>query len=94
LNQYGTQSTAVLKPVYTRATLEEIIGKPIVDANVMYSGMQAASLLETFTQLGVLSDLPAARRGELASAVAACPPDALTESKHAPMPAKVFRTPC
>ena len=68
LNQSGTKSTAAQKPVYTRATLEEILGRPIVDANVVYSDIEAASLLETFTQLGILSDLPAERRSELACA--------------------------
>ena len=82
LNQSGTKSTAARKPVYTRATLEEILGRPIVDANVVYSDIEAASLLETFTQLGILSDLPAERRSELACAQFENPPCALLRANR------------
>ncbi len=71
LNQQGTRSTAAQRPVYSQAMFERILGRPVVDADVAYRGMQAASLLETYAQLGVLDQLPDARRGELESAVAA-----------------------
>ena len=83
LNQYGTKSTAATKPVYTQSQLEQIMGKAIVDSDVVYRGMQAASLLDTFAQLGVMERVPAAQRNELERAVAACPPGAL-RSSHAP----------
>lgn len=68
LNQYGTSFTAETKPEYTQADLEEIMGMPIVDAVEVYSGMEAASIAETFERLGVS---PAASVAEdLASRVA------------------------
>ena len=83
LNQYGTKSTAATKPVYTQAQLEQIMGKAIVDSDVVYRGMQAASLLDTFAQLGVMERVPAAQRAELEQAVAACPPGALRKGHAA-----------
>ena len=77
LNQYGTKSTAATKPVYTQSQLEQVMGKAIVDSDVVYRGMQAASLLDTFAKLGVLDRVPASQRTELQQAVAACPPGAL-----------------
>lgn len=77
LNQYGTKSTAAVKPEYPRALLEQVMGRPIVDADVVYRGMEAASLLRTFADLGVLDRLPRQRREELEAAVAACPEGSL-----------------
>jgi len=77
LNQYGTKSTAATKPVYTQAQLEQVMGKAIVDSDVVYRGMHAASLLDTFAQLGLMDRVPVAQRAELEQAVAACPPGAL-----------------
>jgi uncharacterized glyoxalase superfamily metalloenzyme YdcJ len=77
LNQYGTKSTAATKPVYTQSQLEQVMGKAIVDSDVVYRGMQAASMLDTFAQLGVMERVPVAQRAELEQAVAACPPGAL-----------------
>lgn len=71
LNQYGTQSTAAQKPVYTQGMLEEILGCKIVDPNVTYGGLEAASLLEVYSRLGVLGQLPATRKTELEQAVGA-----------------------
>ncbi|MEY4841485.1 MAG: hypothetical protein RJA12_209 [Planctomycetota bacterium] len=77
LNQYGTKSTAATKPVYTQSQLEQVMGKAIVDSDVVYRGMQAASMLDTFAQLGVMERVPVAQRAELEQAVASCPPGAL-----------------
>lgn len=57
LNQYGTKSTAAVKPTYTQAMLEEILGKPIVDAERNYAAVEAASILEVLGRLGVLGHL-------------------------------------
>ena len=65
LNQYGTKSTAAVKPVYTQQMLEEILGKKIIDAPAAYRGMWAQSLLDTYEDLGLLGQLPASRRVEL-----------------------------
>lgn len=53
LGQYGTKSTAALKPVYTQATLEEILGKKIIDSDTVYRGLQEESILRTCEQLGL-----------------------------------------
>lgn len=53
LNQYGTKSTAAVKPTYTQAMLEKILGAPIVDADAAYRAMSAASIHETYAQLGL-----------------------------------------
>ena len=73
LNQYGTQSTAAVKPTYSQSQLEAILGKPIVDATVVYRGIEAVSVRAALQDLGVLDALPAGRRQELEDAVAACP---------------------
>ncbi len=65
LNQYGTKSTAASRPAYTQATLESVIGRPIIDADAQYRGEQARSLLEAFEALGVIDRLPPAERDEL-----------------------------
>lgn len=65
LNQYGTQSTAAQKPVYTREAFEAILGKRILDSDTIDLGIEAESLLETYEALGLLSRLPPARTAEL-----------------------------
>ncbi|MCC6546635.1 VOC family protein [Candidatus Sumerlaeota bacterium] len=70
LGQYGTQSTAAQRPVYTQDTLERIMGRKIADPNVVYAGMRAESLLQTYNDLGILAKLPAAAKSELESTVA------------------------
>ncbi|MEO8377311.1 MAG: DUF1338 family protein, partial [Candidatus Sumerlaeota bacterium] len=57
LGQYGTQSTAAQKPVYSQAMLEEIMGRKIIDPNVVYAGIEAESLLKTYSDLGLLKKL-------------------------------------
>lgn len=71
LGQYGTKSTAAAKPVYTKEMLEKIMGRPIVDSNVIYHGLQSESLAETYTQLGLFTKLPAAEKAEIEKALAA-----------------------
>ncbi len=71
LQQYGTKSTAAVKPTYTQQQLEEILGKRIVDSTTVYAGVDAESRLETYEKLGVLATVPAAERAELEKCVAA-----------------------
>lgn len=71
LGQYGTQSKVEEKPVYTQETLEEIMGRPIVDPNVVYRGMQALSVLKTYEDLQLLDRLDADKKAELESEIAA-----------------------
>ncbi len=76
LNQYGTQSTAPVKPTYTRAMLEEIMGCPIIDSDRVYLGVQSASLLRTYADLGLLERLDATARRRLEGEAAALPKEA------------------
>jgi uncharacterized glyoxalase superfamily metalloenzyme YdcJ len=71
LNQYGTKSTAAVRPTYTRAMLEEIMGKRIVDAVAIYHAMEARSILDTHHALGTVRHLGAAQKAALESAAAA-----------------------
>jgi uncharacterized glyoxalase superfamily metalloenzyme YdcJ len=71
LQQYGTKSTAAVKPTYTQALLEEILGKRIIDSNVVYAGVEAESKLDTYGKLGLLGRLSPAERVELDARVAA-----------------------
>lgn len=65
LNQYGTKSTAAEKPAYSKATLEEIMGKKIIDTNETYRGMEAASILRMYQDLGLESSVESGRLAEL-----------------------------
>ena len=60
-----------MKPTYSQAQLEEILGKRIIDTNAVYAGLEAESMLETYAELGLLAKLDAARRSALESTVAA-----------------------
>lgn len=71
LSQYGTKSTATVKPTYTQAMLEAVLGTPILEADSIYRGLEADSLLKTFEQLGIVSQLPESRRAELQHAAVA-----------------------
>jgi len=82
LNQYGTQSTAAIKPTYTQKQLEDIMGRSIVDATTVYAGLDAASRLETYAALGLFEHLPAAERQRLEHAVAACPGGLIAEANR------------
>jgi len=70
LGQYGTKSTAATRPVYTAHTLEEIMGRKIIDPNVTYAGTQAESLLKLHADLGLLEKLPLAEREQWEAASA------------------------
>jgi uncharacterized glyoxalase superfamily metalloenzyme YdcJ len=54
LNQYGTTFTAKARKTYVQADLESIMGMPIVDADRVYRGVQAASIIDSLTKLGVI----------------------------------------
>jgi len=71
LGQYGTQSTAAEKPTYSQGQLEKIMGRAILDPNVIYAGMEAESLLQTYADLGHLANLDPAKKKSLEGAVAA-----------------------
>jgi uncharacterized glyoxalase superfamily metalloenzyme YdcJ len=74
LSQYGTKSSAMVKPTYTQKMLEDVLGKPIIDADGVYRGLEADSILHTLSELGVLDRLGRARRAELEGAAKALPP--------------------
>jgi uncharacterized glyoxalase superfamily metalloenzyme YdcJ len=84
LNQYGTRSTAAVKPTYSQAQLERVLGRPIIDSTVVYRGLEAASMLETYRALDLLDRLSAQRRQELEAAVSACPPGVVKRAMTAP----------
>jgi uncharacterized glyoxalase superfamily metalloenzyme YdcJ len=65
LGQYGTKTQAEHKPVYSREMLEEIMGRSIIDPNVVYRGMQSDSLLHVYEQLSLLDKLSAKEKAEL-----------------------------
>lgn len=71
LSQYGTQSTAAVKPVYPPALLETILGRKIVDPDVAYAGLDAASRWRVYSQLGLLERIPAAEKTRLEQVIAA-----------------------
>jgi uncharacterized glyoxalase superfamily metalloenzyme YdcJ len=62
LNQYGTKSTAAARPVYTQAMLENVMGKKVIDADAITRGLEAASLLETYSRLDLIAKLPTEER--------------------------------
>ncbi len=53
LGEYGTKSTAAAKPVYSQATLEQIMGRKIIDPNLTYAQLQDESLSNLYSNLGV-----------------------------------------
>jgi uncharacterized glyoxalase superfamily metalloenzyme YdcJ len=71
LNQYGTRSTAATRPTYPQSRLEEILGRKIVDSNIVYAGLQAQSLLQVYTELGLLDRLTKTVKSELEQEIAA-----------------------
>ena len=83
LNQYGTASTAKVRPTYRKSTLESIMEKSIVEATEVYAGIDAASRLDTFAQLGLLSRLDVETRARLETAVAGCPADVIRQVRSA-----------
>ena len=81
LSQYGTASTAAVRPTYSKQRLEEIMGKRIVEAGEVYAGIDAASRLDTWAALGILERVPDAERAFFEAAVAACPAQVLREAR-------------
>lgn len=71
LSQYGTKSTARVRPTYKQSDLESVLGRSIIDAAAVYAAIHAASLLDTYDKLGLTSKLAAAQRAELESAAKA-----------------------
>jgi uncharacterized glyoxalase superfamily metalloenzyme YdcJ len=71
LGQYGTESTAANRPTYSQQLLEEIMGRPIIDPNVIYRGMEAESLLTAYGDLGLLDKLSTGERERLEADAAA-----------------------
>ncbi|MGA1223123.1 MAG: 2-oxoadipate dioxygenase/decarboxylase family protein [Phycisphaerales bacterium] len=71
LQQYGTRSTASVKPAYSRALIEEILGKSVVEPALVYAGIEAETRLETLDRLGVLARIDAGERTEYERRVAA-----------------------
>ena len=77
LNQYGTASTARVRPTYSKATLEGVMGRGIIESTDVYAGIDAASRLDTLERLGALQQLVPSERSRLEAAVAACPPEVI-----------------
>jgi uncharacterized glyoxalase superfamily metalloenzyme YdcJ len=71
LGQYGTKSNAEEKPTYTKEMLAEIMGRNIIDPNVIYSGLQSESLLKVYDDLKLWNTLPAGEKAELEQSVEA-----------------------
>jgi uncharacterized glyoxalase superfamily metalloenzyme YdcJ len=71
LGQYGTESTAAEKPVYTQAQLENIMGKQIIDTAVLYRALEATTLRDTYENLGLWEKLPPTERTNLTTAIEA-----------------------
>lgn len=73
LNQYGTKSTAHVRPTYSQSQLEAIMGKRIIDADAVYRAMESESILSALEQLGVIGLLPTVERERLESSAAKLP---------------------
>lgn len=70
LNQYGTKSTAAVKPTYKQSDLESVLGKPIIDAAAVYAAIHARSVLDTYEALGLTGRLSTTQKAELEAAAA------------------------
>jgi len=53
LGQYGTRSSASSRPAYTQKTLEQIMGRRIIDPNAAYAEIEAESLRQMKDKLAV-----------------------------------------
>ena len=80
LNQYGTKSTAAVKPQYTQAQLEAVMGRGIISTDEQYEAIEAASLLQTYSKLNLLDKLPAAERQAMELAASKAPHGAMAEA--------------
>ncbi|HMN95019.1 MAG TPA: DUF1338 family protein [Phycisphaerales bacterium] len=88
LAQYGTRSTAAVKPTYSQEMLEEIMGRKIVDAAAVYAGVEADSLLASYAAMGLLDRLPPDRRAALERLVDACPDAAVSDGPSLAAPVR------
>lgn len=71
LGQYGTKSTATERPTYSKKMLEDIMGKKIVDSDVIYRALEVESVKEVYAQLGLWEKIPAAEKTKIEQAIAA-----------------------
>ena len=69
LGQYGTKSTSAERPAYSKKMLEDIMGKKIIDSDVIYRGLEAESVKETYAQLGLWEKLAAVEKGKIGQAI-------------------------
>ncbi len=56
LNQYGTRAEGAAPHTYTKADLEVIIGRPIIDADAAYAATERESKQRTEVALGLVSE--------------------------------------
>lgn len=75
LNQYGTATTAINKPEYTSETLEEVIGRSIINTDDVYKGIQSQSILATFEHLQLTDALSPEAKSQLEQDAQGCPVD-------------------
>ncbi len=54
LSQYGTKSTATVRPTYSKAMLEDVLGRRIIVTDDAYRATEARSLLDVYGQLGLM----------------------------------------
>jgi uncharacterized glyoxalase superfamily metalloenzyme YdcJ len=71
LGQYGTKSTATERPTYSKKMLEDIMGKKIIDSDMIYLALEAESVDEVYAQLGVWDKIPTADKTKLEQAISA-----------------------
>ncbi|MCU0689492.1 MAG: DUF1338 family protein [Phycisphaerales bacterium] len=65
LNQYGTKTTAHVRPTYVQKDLEDVLGREIINTDEAYRAAEAQSLLATYDALGLSGRLTAAEKSEL-----------------------------
>ncbi len=73
LGQYGTKSTAAEKPAYQQEALEKIMGREIVDPNVTYEAVEARSILDLYSTLGLSDKVPPSEKKQLEAAASVVP---------------------
>ena len=71
LGQYGTKSTAAERPTYSKKMLEDIMGKKIIDSDVIYRGLEAESVKEVYVQLGLWEKISMAEKGKVEQGIVA-----------------------
>lgn len=71
LDQGGTAATGDERPSFSRQDLEAILDRPIIDTGVVYAGIEARSILETYAALGLMGGVDTATLARLESAARA-----------------------